>query len=98
MWNDGLMKKGKLSTFAVIPVQTPRQLEIVKNKNRAEQKRRTASHFVRMSKVNLDCGVCLVVYLLHVGNDLIALLVARPRRHSSDSTRGRVGLVVDELV
>ena len=36
-----------------------------------------------MSNLDLDCGVCLVVYLLHVGNDLIALLVARPRRHNT---------------
>ena len=40
----------------------------------------TAEHFVRMSKFELECDVCLGAYLLHVGNDLIALLVARPRR------------------
>ena len=60
----------------------------------------TAEHFVRMSKFELDHHVCSVAYLLHVGNDLIALLVARPRRHIAHNTlcHGRVGLVVDELV
>ena len=51
---------------------------------------RMESHFVRMSKFELDHHVCSVAYLLHVGNDLIALLVARPRRGACHAvTEGR---------
>ena len=50
----------------------------------------TASNFVRMPKLDLEYKACFVACLLYVGNNLVALLVARPRRGACHAvTEGR---------